>query len=634
MIASGHIIAQRYEILQRIGEGGMASVFTARRLGDGLVVALKILREQYAADSEFIERFEREARAVRALAHSHMVRVIDSGRDDGVHYIAMEYVSGSNLKQLIRRHGPLPLEDAAAIAAQVCEVLEYAHAHGVIHRDIKPQNILLTPDGEVKVTDFGIARATSAATITQTGTVLGSVQYLSPEQARGTEVDRPADIYGLGVVLYEMVTGRLPFDGDSAVAIAIKHIHENPTPPQSLRPAVSDRLNGIVLKALAKSPEARYASAEEMRTDLTGETELWRLPVPVIEDTPATMVLRPAPHARARRARQVPQLSPALVALALVIVIAGGAWGGWRAFSSYLNVPEVAVPSFVGKPFGAAERLAADTRLRLELIEEAYSPNVPAGAVVSQDQPAGKKVKVGRVIGVVVSLGPELIAVPDIQRRSLVEARVMIDQARLRIGELRAAYNENVKGGFVISQDPQPGARIERGRPVNLVVSKGPQVIEMPLLIGRSLTEVRRVLQELGVTLREVTTVPSSDLEPGIVVDQSPPPRTKIKPQDAVTVSVSVRPGEEQTPPPSAVVTARPQAPSPAGEKVTRVQMVVPEGNADQNVKIVVIDERGVRVVFERSMSPGSKVDQTVRTRGYTIIQVYIDNRLVQEIRP
>jgi len=635
MIATGKVIAERYEILQRIGEGGMASVFTARRITDGQVVALKILREQYAADAEFVERFEREARAVSALEHPHMVRVIDSGREDGVHYIAMEYVAGSNLKQLIRRHGPLPVEDAAVIAAQVCEALAYAHAHGVIHRDVKPQNILLTPDGEVKVTDFGIARATSAATITQTGTVLGSVQYLSPEQARGVEVDRAADIYSLGVVIYEMVTGRLPFEGDSAVAIAIKHIHEDPVPPQSLRPAVSDRMNGIVLKALAKPADARYATAEDMRTDLVGGGNLWRTPVPAVsEDTPATMVVRPQSSSRARAARRLPLLSPGLVAAALLIVIAGGAWGGWRAFSSYLNVPEVAVPAFAGKPYSTAERLAEDAGLRLELIEEAHSSTVPAGAVVSQDQPAGKIVKVGRVIGVVVSLGPEMFTVPDVQRRSLVEARVMIDQSRLRIGELREAFNENVRGGFVISQDPQPGARLARGRPINLVVSKGPRVIEMPLLIGRSLTEARRVLQELGVTLREVTTVPSSDLEPGIVVDQTPPPRTRIKPQEAVSVRVSVRPGEEQTPPPSPVVTARPQQPTAAGERVTRVQLVVPGGSAEQVVKIVVVDERGVRVVFERTMTPGSRIDEAVRSRGYTIIQVYIDNRLIQEIRP
>ncbi|HLE78397.1 MAG TPA: protein kinase [bacterium] len=634
MIATGKVIAQQYEILQRIGDGGMASVFTARRLADGQIIALKILREQYAADAEFVERFEREARAVSALAHPHMVRLIDSGRDGSVHFIAMEYIPGVNLKQLIRRHGPVPVADAVAIAAQVCEVLGYAHAHGVIHRDIKPQNILLTDDGGVKVTDFGIARATSAATITQTGTVLGSVQYLSPEQASGAEVGTAADIYGLGVVLYEMVTGRLPFDGDSAVAIAIKHIHEEPVPPQQLAPSVPDRVNGIILKALAKSPQGRYASAEEMREDLTGANDRWRLPAAAqIEDTPATMVLRPAGGA-APAVRRAMRVSPWLVALALLVVIAGGGWGGWRAFSSYLNVPEVIVPSLVGKPYSVAARLAAEARLRVELIEEAYSPTVPAGAVVSQDQPPGKQVKVGRVIGVVVSLGPEMIAVPDVQRRSLVEARVMIDQARLRIGELRETYNDEVKSGFIISQDPQPGARIIRGQPVNLLVSKGRRIIEMPQLIGRSLTEARRVLQELGMTLREVTTVPTSDLEPGIVVDQTPPPRTKITPQDAVSVRVSVRPGEEQTPPPSPVVTARPQAPSPEGEKVTRVQLVVPEGNAEQQVKIVVIDERGVRIAFERTLSPGSRVNETIRTRGYTIIQVFIDNRLVQEIRP
>lgn len=634
MIATGRVIAQQYEILQRVGDGGMASVFTARRLADGHIIALKILREQYAADGEFIERFEREARAVSALAHPHMVRVIDSGRDGGVHFIAMEYIPGANLKELIRRHGPVPPADAAGIAAQVCEVLAYAHGAGVIHRDIKPQNILLTDDGGVKVTDFGIARATSAATITQTGTVLGSVQYLSPEQASGADVGAAADIYALGVVLYEMVTGRLPFDGDSAVAIAIKHIHEDPVPPQRLVPAVPGRLNGIILKALAKAPHARYASAEDMRTDLAGATDHWRVPPPVDkDDTSATVVVRP-PAATAASAPSAVRVSPWLVAVAMLIVIAGGGWGGWRAFSSYLNVPEVAVPSLVGKPYSVAAKLAEEARLRLELTEEANSPTVPAGAVVSQDQPPGKRVKVGRVIGVVVSLGPELIAVPDVQRRTLVEARVMIDQARLRIGELREAYDEDVKSGFVISQDPQPGARIVRGQPVNLLVSKGKRFIEMPQLIGRSLTEARRVLQELGITLRDVTTVPTSDLEPGIVVDQTPPPRAKITSQDAVSVRVSVRPGEEQTPPPSPVVTAKPQAPSPEGEKVTRVQLVVPEGNAEQHVKIVVIDERGVRVVFERTLGPGSRVNETVRTRGYTIIQVYIDNRLIQEVRP
>src|SRR5438093_6364908 len=219
----------------------MATVYTARRIADGAIVALKVLREQYATDVEFIERFQREAKAISELVHPHMVRVYDSGRDGTVHYIAMEYVEGANLKEYIRREGRLSPERALQIAAQVCEALEFAHSHGVVHRDIKPQNILLTADGQVKVTDFGIARALSSATITQTGTVLGSVQYLSPEQARGTTVGRSADLYALGVVLYEMVTGQLPFDGDSPIAIALSHVHKTPPAPSSLVSGLPER---------------------------------------------------------------------------------------------------------------------------------------------------------------------------------------------------------------------------------------------------------------------------------------------------------------------------------------------------------------------------------------------------------
>jgi len=265
MIAAGSMVAGRYEILDRISEGGMATVFRARRLEDGGIVALKILREQFASDVEFITRFEREARAVSELIHPHMVRVYDSGADGNVHFIAMEYVEGENLKEYIRRHSRLEAPRALEIAAQVCDALEYAHAHGIVHRDIKPQNILLTREGRVKVTDFGIARAMSSATITQTGTVLGSVQYLSPEQARGAAVGPSTDIYSLGVVLFEMVTGTLPFEGDSPIATALAHVNQTPPPPRGLAPALPVRVEGIILFALAKSPSRRYRTPGEMR---------------------------------------------------------------------------------------------------------------------------------------------------------------------------------------------------------------------------------------------------------------------------------------------------------------------------------------------------------------------------------
>ena len=633
MITRGGIIAGRYEILDLISEGGMAEVFRVRRQPEGDVVALKVLREQFASDDEFVERFEREAKAVAALTHPHMVRVYDSGRDGDVHYIAMEYVEGEDLKAYIRRVGRLTPARAMEIAAQVCEALEYAHTHGVIHRDVKPQNILLTREGAVKVTDFGIARAVSSATITQTGTVLGSVQYLAPEQARGGVVGRASDLYSLGVVLFELATGQLPFAGDSPIAIALAHVNQPLLRPRSLVPELPEALDGIIRLALAKSPSRRYSSAGEMRRDLVGETRLWAQAEPqaLLEHTPPTLRLPAA------RRRMPPGALAGVLALAAVVVL----WGGWRAFSSYLVVPEVAVPRFVGRPLPAAQQLAASEGLSLFISDRVYSASVPADTVIAQDQAPGKAVKRGRSIGVVVSLGPEIVAVPDVQRRSLIEARLMIEQARLSIGELRETFAEDVKGGFVMSQDPQPGARVQRGRALNLVISKGPAVVVMPTLVGRPLQDARRVLQELGITVREVRTTPTADLDPGLVVAQSPDPGARIRPQDQVTVTVTVRPGEERTPPPTPIVTAQPQQPAPPpasqptrGEKATRVELVVPAGEGPQNVRIVVVDEGGVRTVFQMALEPGSRVSETIRSRGYTIIQVYLGNRLIQEIRP
>lgn len=634
MIVSGHVVAARYEILDRISEGGMATVYTARRIDDGSIVALKVLREQYATDAEFVERFQREAKAVSELVHPYMVRVYDSGRDGAVHYIAMEYVEGANLKEYIRREGRLAPERALQIAAQVCEALEFAHGHGIVHRDIKPQNILLTTGGQVKVTDFGIARALSSVTITQTGTVLGSVQYLSPEQARGAAVGRSADLYAVGVVLYEMVTGELPFDGESPIAIALSHVHKPPPAPSARVPGLPERVEGIIMRALMKSPTDRYRSAGEMRADLIGETELWRVPPPhrLIEETPPTMVLpggaieEPEP--------QVTPRSLTLTAGVVLGVVIVGLWGGWRAFSAYLAVPEVTVPNFVDQPVDNAQRMAEAAHLTLQISDQVFSADSPPNTVVSQDQPAGKVVKQGRVITVAVSLGAEIVIVPDVERRSLLEARLLIDQARLRIGDLRETFDEQVKGGFVIEQDPQPGARVERGRGINLTVSKGPQRLDMPNLVGRSLADARKMLQDLGVTLSEVRATTATDMAPGIVVEQSPRPGVRIHATDAVSVTVTVRPGEESAPPVTPLVTAQSQpAPSP-DEKLTTVQLIVPAGESTQEVKIVVVDEAGVRTVLRKMLPPGTRINESIRTRGYTIIQVYIQGRLIQEIRP
>ena len=665
-LGPGAVLAGRYEILERIADGGTSTVYRARRASDGAVVALKILRDQYARDREFVERFTREARAAETLAHPHVVQVLESGRDGDVYFIAMEYVEGVDLKEHLRRMGRLEPADAERITQAVCEALDYAHGQGIVHRDVKPQNILLAADGTVKVADFGIARALSAVTITQTGTVLGSVQYLSPEQARGAGVGRTSDIYALGVVLYEMLTGRLPFEGDSPIAIALKHLHDAPPSPRAVEPSVPRRLEGIILKAMAKRSDDRYRSAREMASDLAGTTDQW---TEVLSDDDSTTRMFQVPGAASGslRRRRIARL-----AAAGGLAVAIGLWTGWQVVSAYLNVPEVEMPRLVGRTMPQASEIVRQAGLVLDVSERAYSPTIAPDVILSQDQPPGKRVKQGRRIGVVVSLGPQLVAVPDVAQRTLQEAQLALDSARLRLGRLQEGYDDIVKAGSVLRQDPPAGSQVSIDSAVTLTISRGPAQVEMPSLIGRPLAEARKLLDERGLIITHVRTVASSEVEPGVVMEQTPAPATKFRPgQTPITITVSARPGEESAPPSAPVITAEPQPvetprgeptpratsrpspPAPRGEpgtpaaqptsrptappgavRRTRVQVVVPEGPASQEVRIVVIDESGVRTIYKAPHAPGDRVDQSVRTQGYTIIQVYIDNRLAQEVRP
>jgi len=632
----GRRLGEKYEVTGPLGEGGMATVYRGRRVSDGRSVAIKVLREQYAHDTAFVARFEREAQAVTRLSHPHMVQVFDSGRDGDVHYIVMEFIEGEDLKTLLRRVRALSEDRAREIGAQVCEVLAYAHAEGIVHRDIKPQNILLTQDGQVKVTDFGIARALAASAITETGTVLGSVQYLSPEQARGVGVGRSTDLYSLGVVLYEAVAGELPFDGDTPITIALKHIHEAPPVPSRNGAPVSRQTERIILKALAKDPRDRYQSAQEMREDLIGAAAHWEEPTP--RGVGDTAVVKPGGRLLRRPAWMAnPALAgPVLAVAAGAAVVAVAALLGWQALVTYLNVPEVTVPDLVGKSLADAQSRARQDHLTIQVVQQSYSRTVPAGFVMGQAEPSGKVVKVDRVIGVTTSLGPEMVSVPDVRRRSLLDARFMIEQARLVLGEVREAYDSTVPPGVILSQDPAPGASLERGTAVYLRVSKGPETLILPDLVGRPLDVARRMLGDLGVTLRQVTQVPGGGVPPGQIMEMSPPAGTRIRHGDAVTVTIAAAAGEAGAPPPQPIVTGTPLAPSPGDptKKQARITIVVGGGPPRQVVRIVVVDAQGARVAYEKAHAPGDSISTQVTGSGYTIVQVYIDNRLIQEFRP
>lgn len=657
--APGTVIAGRYEILELIAEGGMSTVYRARQTTDGVVVALKILRDQYAGDREFLERFAREARAAETLTHPNVVRVLETGRDGQTYFIAMEYVDGIDLKVHLRRMGRLEAADTERIARSVCEALDYAHHQGIVHRDIKPQNILLASDGTVKVADFGIARAMAAVTITQTGTVLGSVQYMSPEQARGAGVGRASDVYALGVVLFEMLTGRLPFEGESPIAIALKHLYDALPRAREIEPSVPRRLEAIILKATAKRSEDRYNSAREMATDLAGETDHWAQLLESEETTRMFELEAEEEEAAAPRSR-LRQYS-ARLAIVLLGAVMLGLWTGWQAVSAYLNVPEVEVPKVVGRTLPQATVIARQAGLVLEVTERTYSTTVPQDVVMSQDQPTGKRVKAGRQLGVAVSLGTQLVAVPDLVQQTLQQAQLALDTARLKTGKLQEAYDDVVKPGSVFRQDPPAGSRVPIDSPVTLVISRGPTQIDMPALVGRRLDAARRLLDDRSLTITYLRTVASTEVEPGIVTEQTPAAGAKIRPgQVTITLTVSARPGEESAPPQAPVITAEPQvvetprptprpratpapqvSPAPRGTpdppsvlRRTRIQVVVPEGPSSQELRIVVIDESGVKTIYRSAHAPGDRVDQTVQTKGFTVIQVYIDNRLVQEVRP
>ncbi|MCS7172283.1 MAG: PASTA domain-containing protein [Armatimonadetes bacterium] len=563
-VTVGTVLAGRYELLEPVGQGGMATVFRARRLTDGAVVAVKVLHEHHAHDREFVERFQREARAASQLRHPNIVPVLESGSDRGVHFIVMEFVEGTDLKTLLRRRGRLREEEVVRIAVEVCKALAYAHARGIVHRDIKPQNILITPEGAVKVTDFGIARAATSATITEAGTVLGSVHYLAPEQALGNPVGPGADLYALGVVLYELLTGRLPFEGESPIAIALRHVHDLPPPPRSVNPEISPRLEGIVLRSLAKSPLHRYRSAEELSADLEGRSDAWReLPTVVIHARNAPPA--PPPGRRGRR-RGIP---PVGVAALLLLAAVGATLAAWRVVNAYFTVAEVTVPDLRGKPLGEAQEILAGAGLRLEVLRRDYHDRYPVDTVVDQMPPPGMRVREGRVVQVVVSQGPELVQVPDVTNRPLAEARILLAQARLRLGTVQEAYHDRFPSGVVIAQEPAAHAQVPRASVVHLVVSKGPEPVQVPDLAGLTLDEARAQLAPLGLSLGRVRYAPRADAPPGTVVEQDPPPGATVRRGSGIAVLIATAPPPTPEPSPAPLPSPSPPIPSPAPAEPT-----------------------------------------------------------------
>ena len=499
----------RYRVERELGRGGMAKVFLGTDTVLGRTVAVKVLAPQFADDDGFVQRFRREAQAAASIGHPHIVSVFDTGSDDGVHYIVMEYVEGRTLAEFLAGGGRILPDRAIDIAMDVCQALEAAHARGVIHRDIKPGNIMLNPRGEVKVTDFGIARVTTTAdTVAQTAAILGTASYLSPEQAQGQPVDARSDLYSLGCVVYEMVTGRPPFLGDSPVAVASKQVLEQPVPPSKLNSDVTPDLDAVILRALAKNPANRYQSAEEMRADLerakrglpVDATPLLAAGATQVLDRPpaqATQVLPPSEPER--RNNWVP------IAVTLVLIALLGALL-WFLASTLLDddpqtAVQVTVPDVVGKSRAEAEQDLEDAGLevgditRVPPADDTQEPNT----VVEQDPAADEEVDRGTAVDLTIVESPELVPIPDLEGSSVEEAQAALIELELEPTGPVEEPSDTVDEGLVTRSDPASGEEVEPGSTVTIFVSTGPGTVVVPNVTCQSFGSAQSDLRSAGL---------------------------------------------------------------------------------------------------------------------------------------
>jgi serine/threonine-protein kinase len=548
----------RYRIIRKLGTGGMANVYLAEDQELGRRVAIKILNDRHAGDEQFVERFRREAKNAAGLSHPNIVSIYDRGEAEGTYYIAMEYLDGRSLKELIVARGPAPIPLAIDYARQILAALRFAHRNGVVHRDIKPHNIMVGDEGRLKVTDFGIARA-GTSQMTEVGSIIGTAQYLSPEQAKGAPVDQTSDLYSLGIVLYELLTGTVPFNGDTPVEIAMKHLSTVPPEPSTLRPDVPEDLDAIVVRSLGKTSEERYGSAEEMDADLAAVAR----GVAVSRETEeaATQILsrptQPMPTAATVVAPRQPVYAPAPVyydyddepvrrrpiwpwLLALIFVALAGlaGWFAWTQVQDQLNANKVVSMPFVE---GDRESLAVQKIINAGLepvVERHPNSGQPVGFVYRQLQQQGEKVSKGNPVTILVSLGKPKTTVPDLAGRSSTDAVATLANAKLKANVVKVPSDKPVD--TVLAQDPKAGERVAEGATVRINVSSGPRPIGVPPVIGEPYDQAASELQAagFGVARRDVDAPDPA----GTVVGQSPAANTFASKGSVVTLTVSKGP--------------------------------------------------------------------------------------------
>jgi eukaryotic-like serine/threonine-protein kinase len=515
------IIDGRYRVLKRLGSGGMADVYCAEDQQLGRRVAVKLLYRRFAEDEQFVERFRREASSAAQLQHPGIVGIFDRGEWDGTYYIAMEFIEGRTLKDIIRERGPAPAEAATDIVIQILRAVRFAHKRGVVHRDIKPHNVLIDEEGRIKVADFGIARA-GASDMTETGSIMGTAQYLSPEQAQGRPVDARSDLYSIGIVLYEMLTGRVPFDAESAVTVALKQVSEDPLPPSQVNDSIPPALEAVVMRALEKDPGARFQDADDFIAALeharVAPLEVLEPPPPVVEEE----ILE-------REGRRWWLWLLVLLALAAIAV---GAY-------FLLREDELRVPDVIGLRSATAAQTLQNRGFEVDIVQ-VTNADVERDQVAAQDPLPETLAPEGSTVTITVSTGPGEAAVPPVAGLTTSEARERLEETGFE-PDVERAFSEEVERGRVIETTPSEGSSAELGTTVILRVSRGPEPVAVPDVVGRSEADARSALEGAGLTV-ETAQQESEDEEPGTVLAQDPAGGAEVRSGSTVTITVAEEP--------------------------------------------------------------------------------------------
>lgn len=568
----GHELGGRYQIIERVGGGGMALVYKAQDILLNRNVAIKVLRQQFVNDEEFIRRFRREAQSAASLSHPNIVSVYDVGQEEDVHYIVMEYIEGQNLNEIIKERAPLQVDEAVRVASQIADALDHAHQNQIIHRDIKPHNILIGRNGRVKVTDFGIARAVTSTTITQTGSVVGSVHYFSPEHAKGVVTGEKSDLYSLGIVLYQMLTGRLPFLGESPISVALKHLQEHFDEPRTVNPMIPQSVENIILKSMRKNPAERYQSAKEMLHDLEtcllperkSESKLAFIDDEDEDSTRIIPAIRPShssspasgsskltrdaggssdPQWKEPKKKGGGKPAALWITLTLIVLIAmaGVAW----YVNSLVTVAEVKVPNVLNLEEQKALDMLSEAGIEVGTIAREYKEGVNEGIVYEQSKPEGTMVKEGSVLDLKISTAKPLSRMPDLSNLTYDEALKALEDLGVDDSQVTKAEenNDDIETGKVFEQMPAVDTEFDAAT-INVVlkVSKGPAEVKMPDLVNKTQAEAEKALEEAGLKLAKdgIKEEASYEVESGLVTKQWPyAANDDVAPGSEITLFVS-----------------------------------------------------------------------------------------------